>query len=288
MLPIINISRFLSRHPLTRHELLKAWIRFAGWQIRSRLHEEVLFPWVGGQFLAVRRGMTGATGNIYAGLHEFPDMMVVLHFLRKGDLFLDIGANVGSYTVLSAGVCQARTWAFEPDPNTMKHLKRNIAINRLDDRVLIYECALGATRDEILFTSGLDTTNKVVTGDNKNTNTVLIHQERLDYITDSIYTPNMMKIDVEGYEENVLKGSLKTVENEALKVIELETVSPWIEDMLLANCFHRVYYDPFSRKLHDQKPMALQSSNSLYVRDLSFVSARLAEAQAIEIFGHLI
>jgi hypothetical protein len=37
-----------------------------------------------------------ATGNLYVGLHEFEEMAFLLHFLRRGDLFADVGANVGS------------------------------------------------------------------------------------------------------------------------------------------------------------------------------------------------
>src|ERR1700737_2016418 len=127
-----NLSALFSTHPLTQDAPFKAWGRFAAWQLRSRLRRETLVPWISGQRLAVRRGMTGATGNIYVGLHEFADMMFMLHFLQEGDLFLDVGANVGSYTVLASGVCRASTWAFEPDPNTVRHLRRNIAINELD------------------------------------------------------------------------------------------------------------------------------------------------------------
>jgi predicted RNA methylase len=77
--------------------------------------------------------MKGATANMSIGLSEFADMMLALHFLRKGDLFVDVGANVGSYAVLASGVCRATTWAFEPDPNTVRSLKRNLAINNLND-----------------------------------------------------------------------------------------------------------------------------------------------------------
>jgi precorrin-6B methylase 2 len=100
--------------------------------------------------------MEGATQNIYVGLHEFPDMMLLLHFLRKGDLFLDVGANIGSFTVLASGVCGAETWAFEPDPDTLRHLKQNIAVNGLDALVKVYQCALGAEQGEVAFTFGLD------------------------------------------------------------------------------------------------------------------------------------
>jgi hypothetical protein len=95
-----NLAQVFSTHPLTRGAPWKAWIRFVVWQIRSRIHDDLIFSWIEGQRLAVRRGMTGATGNIYMGLHEFCEMMLPLHFLREGDLFLDIGSNVGSYTVL--------------------------------------------------------------------------------------------------------------------------------------------------------------------------------------------
>src|SRR6185295_2090869 len=95
-----------------------AWRRFLAWQISSRLLPEVVVPWVHGLRLGARRGMTGATGNIYAGLHEFHDMMLLLHFLRPGDIFLDMGANIGSYSLLAAGVAGATAHAFEPDPQT--------------------------------------------------------------------------------------------------------------------------------------------------------------------------
>jgi hypothetical protein len=87
MKALSNLSHFFATHPLTRNHPIGAWGRFAYWQIRSRLQDEVIFPWIEGQKLVVTKGMTGATGNIYAGLHEFYDMMLPLHFLRKGDFF---------------------------------------------------------------------------------------------------------------------------------------------------------------------------------------------------------
>ncbi len=241
----------------------------------------MLYPWIAGQHLAVRRGMTGATGNIYAGLHEFVDMMTLLHFLREGDLFLDIGANIGSYTVLASGVRGATTWAFEPDPKTVGYLKRNIATNHLTDLVTIYQCALGSAQGEVQFTVGLDTVNKVVTADNENTQTVL--QNKLDNIIDKILQPVMIKIDVEGYETEMLKGAQNFLANPWLRIIEIETVTPWIESVMTKNQFVRAYYDPFSRTL--SRKSGPQSSNFLYIRDWSFVEERLAKAQAIEIFN---
>jgi FkbM family methyltransferase len=98
--------------------------------------------------------------------------------LRKGDLFLDVGANIGSYTVLACGVCDATSWAFEPDPGTAGFLRRNIEINGLNGLVTVFELALGPTTGEIAFTRGLGPMNRVASDDDVNVRTV--RQERLD------------------------------------------------------------------------------------------------------------
>ena len=61
----------------------------------------VVVNYINDSRLLVQTGMTGATGNIYTGLHEFEDMGFALHFLQEGDYFIDLGVNVGSYTVLA-------------------------------------------------------------------------------------------------------------------------------------------------------------------------------------------
>ncbi|TMC68336.1 MAG: FkbM family methyltransferase, partial [Chloroflexi bacterium] len=89
------------------------------WQFVSRLIAgPIALPFVEGTSLFAMRGMTGATGNWYCGLHEVREMAFVLHLLRAKDHFLDVGANVGSYTVLAGGAVGARVTAVEPIPET--------------------------------------------------------------------------------------------------------------------------------------------------------------------------
>ena len=276
-----NLARFISRHPLTRDEPLKAWARFAAWQIKCRIQAEVIVLWISGQRLAVRRGMTGATGNVYAGLHEFVDMMMVLHLLREDDLFLDVGANVGSYTVLASGVRRARTLAFEPDPGTVCRLKRNIDINALEAIVTVHAIALGESDGETTFTAGLDTMNRLAdAGAGEVRNVVL---RRLDTVIGD-QAPIMMKLDVEGSEEAVLRGARKLIAKKCLKVIALETVTPEIEAALGAGGFARAIYDPFNRVLRrgESNPAA---ANALFVNDWAFVAARLAAGPRVNVLG---
>jgi FkbM family methyltransferase len=285
MKAILDLGRFFTNHPLTRIAPLKPWGRFVAWQIKSRLQGEVIVPWIAGQRLAVRRGMTGATGNIYVGLHEFVDMMLPIHFLRAGDLFLDIGANIGSYTILASGVCGATTWAFEPDPDSARSLSRNIGINRLSRLVKVYQVALGAVEGEVPFTVGRDTTNKIAAAGDKNAR--IVRQVTLDSLTEDA-EPVMMKMDVEGYEEQVIQGARRLLAKKSLKLIELETVTPNIEQLLSSNKFEKAYYQPFDRSLQRGPIGSIASSNYLFVREWDVVSARLATARAIKIFDHTI
>ena len=225
--------------------------------------------------------MTGATGNIYAGLHEFADMLLLLHFLREGDLFLDIGSNIGSYTILASGVRRATTWAFEPDPDAVRTLKRNVALNGLDDRVIIHEFALGDADGEVSFTRGLDTTNRVATVNDADVRTVRV--ARLDSVIDAA-RPAMIKMDVEGFEERVLRGAQRLLGCESLKLIELETLTPAMEAMLRDHGFSRGYYDPTRRSLATH-PADLPAANAVFVRDWDFVAARLTAAPAVTVLG---
>jgi FkbM family methyltransferase len=277
----ISIFRFVRSHPLTRRAPVRALARVAAWQIRSRLEGEVIVPWIENQKLVVRRGMTGATGNIYGGLHEFPDMMFLLHFLRCGDLFLDIGANVGTYTVLASGVCKANTWAFEPDPKTILALTRNIEINGLQGLVKVHEMALGAAEQYVAFTIGLDTVNRVATMGEQHCR--MVRQKPIDLLIEGSQ-PVFAKMDVEGYEMDVLRGAHQLLAKNSLQAIELETATPDIHNMLSAHQFTRAFYDPFKRLL-SVTPVGLHASNALFVRDFALVNGRIRAAPKIRVLG---
>ena len=115
---------FLTSHPLwTGSSRLLPLLRVVRLQTIYALGEhEVWLPWVDDLILPLRKGDTGLSGNYYVGLHEFRDMAFASHLLRKGDLFVDIGANLGSYSLIASGVCGARSIAFEPVPCTYDRL----------------------------------------------------------------------------------------------------------------------------------------------------------------------
>jgi FkbM family methyltransferase len=267
------ILGFILSHPMNRGRPVAALARFADWQLRSRISPEVVVPWIGGARLAVRRGMTGATGNIYCGLHEFTEMGFLLHLVRPGDLFLDIGANVGSYSVLAAKACGARTIAFEPDPHTAGYLRRNLALNGLQSLARVEEVALGPSNGEIAFTIGRDTINRVAA---EGEAARIVPVRRLDDI-EGAAAPTMIKLDVEGFEEQVLEGAAAVLAAPSLLAIQTELDTPEIRERFAGFGFEAMYYDPLARELA-VRPFGYRVSNMLYVREPAAVRERLAAA----------
>ncbi|HXI69421.1 MAG TPA: FkbM family methyltransferase [Verrucomicrobiae bacterium] len=275
--------RFIKSHPLAARNQTGALGRWMRWQIGSRiLKSPMVMPFVGDSVLVVEPGMTGATGNIYCGLHEFADMAFVLHVLRSDDLFLDIGANIGSYTVLAAKVAGANCLALEPVPETFAKLKRNLRVNDLGARVEALQCAAGSSPASLSFSADQDTTNRVV-DENYPGKKIRVPVQRLDDLL-AQRTALVWKVDVEGFERDVLSGASQALRQPALKAVLLEGDDPQIAATMAAAGFDRASYHPFTREIRAGNS-AEAKNNNLWIRDMEFVSKRCRDARRIVVLG---
>ncbi len=240
--------------------------------------------------LIVEKNMAGATGNLYCGLHEFEDMSFLLHFLRKEDLFLDVGANIGSYTILASGQIGCKTMAYEPVPTTFDRLKNNIAINHIDDKVEAFNVGIGSFSSKIRFTIDKDSENHVML-EHENSPSVEIAIEPLDHILGQNY-PILIKIDVEGYETEVLKGARDLLQSSGLQAIIIELNGSGrkygysdndIHQSLLDQGFQSVEYLPFERRLNERATYG--DMNTIYVKNKNLVSERLVGSKGYTLFG---
>lgn len=286
---ISSTFRFIVAHPLAKRNLPAAFTRFVHWQISSRLHSQpVIWPFVGNTGFWAWKGLTGVTGNIYTGLHEFEDMAFLLHFLRVDDLFADVGANVGSYTILAAGVCGSHTFTVEPLPDTFKILSENIELNQISHRVVLRNIGIGAESGELPFTRSLDTMNHVATAND--TDSIKIPVQTLDEAITR--TPQLIKIDVEGFEMAVLHGADKTLSNPDLKAIIIEInrsseryghTPDEVHRLLIEYGFQAYAYEPFARILSILDGPTTQ--NTIYLRDLESIQKRIKSAPKIKLLG---
>ncbi|GAB4205773.1 MAG: hypothetical protein Fur0019_08210 [Tibeticola sp.] len=272
-------------HHAMGHDPLK---RVLAWQITCRLMDGPIgFRFVEDSKLFATRGTTGATGNWYCGLHEVEEMAFVLHVLRPGEHFLDVGANIGSYTVLAAAGAKARVTAVEPIPETFEKLQLNVSLNQLESRVR--SCLLGLSdREGVLrFSVGLDTVNHVLSAE-EDVPGVDVSVTRLDDLVRGD-CPHVIKIDVEGHEFAVLQGAVNTISNERLMAVIMETNGSGqrfgrsdkdLFDVMQGYGFSPWRYDPFNRRLVEVR---LGSANTIFVRHAAEVSERLRSAPVFRV-----
>ena len=114
---------------------------------------------------------------------------------------MDVGANVGAYSLRAASIGM-KVYAFEPNPENVKVLKRNTEINRLSIELL--ECALGSSEGNAKLSPNGALSRVSADG------AVPVQVRTLDSF--DLPTVDLLKVDVEGYELEVLKGAAETLE----------------------------------------------------------------------------
>lgn len=287
---IISTLRFILSHPLNKDRKISALKEFFIWQIFSRISKHSLvFKYGENSKLLLEKGMHGATGNLYCGLHEFEDMAFLLHFLQSTDMFIDIGANIGSYTILASKEVGADTISIEPIPATYDRLVTNIKINKTENIVKYLNIGLGSNKSILNFTQSFDTINHVAL--DTDIGTIKVNVERFDDIIE-LEKPTLIKIDVEGFETEVLKGMEKTLANLNLHALIIELNGSgkrygFDEDLIHKKLIHKNFtpykYSPFARKL--EKLDHFGKINTIYIRDINFVQDRILSSENINIFG---
>jgi FkbM family methyltransferase len=301
--PMARLRRSLKavwNHPLTQKDRPGALPRYFLFHLLGRLAPgPVLFPYVGSIGFLARPGMAGIAGNIYMGLEDFEEQAFLLHFLRPGDLLVDVGANVGAYTLLASGVCGARSLAIEPIPGTFVELMRNIRLNDLAQ--LVTGCNVGARsqRAWLTFTTQLGVRNRVVTRRDSELSTANVTEVEILPLDELLAgrSAALLKIDVEGYEQEVLHGAGTLLQSQDLKAILIELggeenrygfSSEDVHQHLLSCGFVPGSYHPFERRIELLHTFNHDKYNTLYVREGECIDSRLRQAVSVEVLNQLI
>jgi len=285
---LFNIFKFLSTHPLTTENKLSAFKRFIKWQVSSSIiRYPVIIPFVGNTKLIMEKGMHSITGNYYVGLMEYESMMFLLHVLRPKDYFIDIGANAGVYTILASGVKKSNTLSIEPIPSTFNYLKENVYLNQINNKVNCLNIGIGSESSWLNFTENQGTTNHVISNSKKN-NSIQVKVDKLDNIINK-KIPLLIKIDIEGYEMEMLNGAHNILENNDLSAIIIETNGSGkrygysdqdIDNKLKSYGFIPYKYNADIRKLI--KMNNFSNGNSIYIRNLNLIRDRLKNSKNIQ------
>lgn len=152
--------------------------------------------------------LTGLSAHLYGdGYHE-PAFMWLLRKEAKGELALDIGANIG-YSTLSLCKNMKKVIAIEPDDRSRKLLKKNIKLNKFEEKVKIYDFAVSDEKGEKIFYlskhPNLSAFNKNKKYWTKKKKVKTIRIDDLNII------PNFIKMDLEGHEVKVINGAINSL-----------------------------------------------------------------------------
>src|ERR1700722_17667293 len=154
-----GVIRYVWAHPSNSGQRLRALLRAARYQARVRLLGRRAVARLGERSrLWVDPHRTAASMVLYANPPDLPEMLVWRWALRDGGLFIDVGANVGTYTIWAAEL-GAEVIAIEAAADTFALLEENIALNRY--QVTAVRAAAGDHCGTARFTSGLDSGNSL-------------------------------------------------------------------------------------------------------------------------------
>ena len=278
-------------HPLNNKQKLKSVLRYFRLGVYMRMHKNKMFihPYINNTKILVGNSSSSSKLQYFNGLNDFEEMGLILHFLSNDDVFVDVGANVGIYSILASGVRKAKSIAIEPSEETGTLLKKNIAINNLEDSVIIKKCVVGDQSGTISFTRGLDAINRVTREEDKFIDKETLKEDTLDNILEN-KTPGLIKIDVEGYELNVIKGALNTLKKPDLKILIMETnglSSKYnLNEKEIFSILHKHDFLPFSYSplKREFKPITdSRYKNTIFIRDLDFVKSKVQRSDKIDV-----
>ncbi len=229
---------------------------------------------------------------MYAGIHEFYDMGFVMHALRDSDTFIDIGANVGSYTVLAGSAVGASCISIEPVPSTFTHLVENIELNSINDRVDHLNIALGETPGKLRFSTDKDTMNHVIAESEDCQRCIEVEVKSLDDVVRE-RVPTVIKMDVEGWEANVVAGAKNILSQESPLALIMEFGlgkrygfnEKELYSKILDFGFSRVSYHPFERTLTPVQGTILTGGNALFVNNVDYFKNRVKLAPQFKALG---
>lgn len=149
---------------------------------------------------------------LYASLPDFAEMRVWQRMLRPGDVFVDVGANAGLYTVLACEL-GAEVIAVEPLADGIAQLRRNLTINGYE--AMIVEAVVGAAPGTAHI-GGPDSQRAHV-----GTSGTEVAMVTLDDLVGDRAVRGV-KIDVEGAERQVLEGASRLLGDHRVSVVQLE------------------------------------------------------------------
>lgn len=209
----------------------QATLRHLVWQIRKFFN---VFPCdlnLEGLIVRIRdRGIANGCGALLNSMGFYdPNNMYLIRDVFNGGLyniFFDVGSNIGIYSLIAANASASRVFAFEPHPYTFSLLAENVAINGYGNCVSCLQTALGEKDGVASFTDEPGSAvNHILEKDGNGQKELYVKIFRGDtFCREQRIDPDVLKIDVEGYESSVLQGFGETLKSVQVILVECHSI----------------------------------------------------------------
>jgi len=156
------------------------------------------------------------------GRKELPVVKMFLDDLETGDIVYDIGANLGLYSVFSGVAEDVEILAFEPVDSIVERLRENLELNGVS--AAVHQIAVGDSDGEVtLSSSSAQSLGTATVVDETNRQSQRVTQRAIDgLVREGVSPPDVLKIDVEGYELAVLKGMKNVFADHSPRLLYVE------------------------------------------------------------------
>ena len=167
---------------------------------------------------------------VFTDEFENDEIIFLNRFLKSGDQFIDIGANSGLFTIYAARAVggKGKVFAFEPTDSTYKKLCDNIELNKFSN-VVTHQLAVSSKNENHEFYSlgeGFDAWNSlakpIINKHYKVLNVKAVQIDKIDEIGINFNNSALVKIDIEGWEHQVMKGGINCLKKEESPVMMIE------------------------------------------------------------------
>ena len=191
-----------------------------------------------------------------------PETLNYINSFGNNDIFWDIGANVGLYSLFAAKIKNCKVYSFEPSVFNLEILARNINQNKLQKKIKIIPLSLGDKNIEGFFHIPLDSYGSALSSfkNKKDKKDIFSYQTislNADFLINNkiIEKPNYIKLDVDGNEMEILKGMKKNISKVKSVILEMDYGNP-SKIKMIQNYFKM---NNFSLKSKDQSQMIKES-----------------------------
>ena len=275
-------------HPLVQNPLI-GLIKYIYINLKIRFYNKpIKIKWLNNLRYYLSLGDSGIIGNYYFFINDYQESIFLIHYLTDKDLFIDVGSNHGHYTMISSGICDSKSISIEPVKKTFDRLKINIELNKLKN-VRLHNIGISDSESELFISNNMGAMNRII---NKvlDDNCELIQVSTLDKLLTLEKNISVIKIDVEGYEKQVLLGGKETLKNPNLNIIIIELNDSNLQydyneneiiSILKENRFSPYKYIYPENILVPLEKKNFDSFNTIFIRNINFVKNRIKQKSVI-------